>query len=98
MKVIGVSVKLCRVTKVFVAELAVGQPLQANMLINKQKQNKEGSQFWETKYYPMKVIGVSVELCRVAKVFVAELEVGQPLQAGMLLNKQLQKTKEGSQF
>jgi len=45
------------------------------------------SQFWETRLYPMKVIGVSVELCRVTKIFVAELAVGQPLQVGMLLNK-----------
>ncbi len=86
MKVIGVSVELCRVAKVFVAELAVAQPLQAGMLLNKLLQkNKEWSQFWETKCYPMKVIGVSVELCRVAKVFVAELAVGQPLQAVPLL-------------
>jgi hypothetical protein len=33
----------------------------------------------------MKVIGVSVELCRVAKVLVAELAVGQPLKAVPLL-------------
>jgi hypothetical protein len=32
----------------------------------------------------MKVIGVSVELCLVANVFVAELAVGYPLQVGQV--------------